>query len=90
MYYNVIMADLTSFRLDKDMARALNKLAQERGVPKSQIVREAIARYLADPGGSDVVLTVRERSAPYVGAVRLGRGRQDEVSRLIRDHNWRE
>lgn len=81
----------TSFRLPPDLARALDRLARERGVPKSQLVREALARYLAAPEASSRVMAVRERSAPYIGAIRLDApGRGDAVGALIRERNWRE
>lgn len=34
-------------RIPADLARALARWAQERGVPKSQVAREAVVRYLA-------------------------------------------
>jgi predicted transcriptional regulator len=36
-----------TLRLPADMARALARLARGRRLPKSQLVREAVARYLA-------------------------------------------
>jgi len=36
-----------TLRLPADLARALARWAHSRGVPKSQLVREAVARYLA-------------------------------------------
>lgn len=36
-----------TLRLPADLARALARLARGRAVPKSQLVREAVARYLA-------------------------------------------
>jgi hypothetical protein len=36
-----------TLRLPADLARALARLARSRAVPKSQLVREAVARYLA-------------------------------------------
>jgi hypothetical protein len=36
-----------TLRLPADVARALARWARSRGVPKSQLVREAVARYLA-------------------------------------------
>ena len=36
-----------TLRLSADLARALGRWARSRGVPKSQVVREAVARYLA-------------------------------------------
>jgi hypothetical protein len=39
--------DHLTLRLPRDLARALARWARERGVPKSQLAREAVARYLA-------------------------------------------
>ena len=36
-----------TLRLPADLARALARWARSRGVPKSQLVREAVARYFA-------------------------------------------
>ncbi|MEK6767602.1 MAG: CopG family transcriptional regulator [Gemmatimonadota bacterium] len=36
-----------TLRLPRDLARAVARWARERGVPKSLVVREAVARYLA-------------------------------------------
>jgi hypothetical protein len=36
-----------TLRLPADLARAIARWARSRGVPKSQLVREAVARYLA-------------------------------------------
>ena len=85
------MNDTVSFRLPRDLSRSLAKLARERGVPKSQLVREAIERYIAadeQPGGA---MTVRERLAPYVGLVTLDYDAlaSDPVAQQIRDRNSR-
>lgn len=36
-----------TLRIPRDLARALARWARERGVPRSQVVREAVARYLS-------------------------------------------
>lgn len=53
-----------TLRLPRDLARALARWAREHGVPKSQAVREAVARYLlpatrdpATPGTASVTAT---------------------------------
>ena len=86
------MADQTSFRLPTPLARALARAARARGVPKSHLVREALERYLADEEPADAPAVVRERSAPYIGAVRLDAGKvaADHTARMIRQRNWRE
>lgn len=83
------MPEQTSFRLPDTLARALARAAEERGIPKSQLVREALEQYLAEgePLPTD---QVRERSAPYLGALQLDPCRaDDDGSRLIRERNWR-
>lgn len=87
------MASQTSFRLPQDMLRELSRLARQRGVPKSQLVREALEQYFAaaPSGHTAQPMTVRERSAPYIGAVRLQDGNPaDEISVRIRRNNWRD
>jgi predicted DNA-binding protein len=86
------MSDQTSFRLPTPLARALARLARARGVPKSQLVREALERYLAESEPVPTAAAVRERSAAYIGAVRLDTRAlaADESTRLIRQRNWRE
>jgi len=86
------MADQTSFRLPTPLARALTRLARERGVPKSQLVREALERYLAEQEAGSSPTSVKERSARYVGSVRLDTraAAADPMARMIRQRNWRE
>ena len=86
------MSDQTSFRLSGPLARALARAARARGVPKSQLVREALEQYLADEMPAHARATVQERSAPYVGAVRLDARAitADPSARMIRRRNWRE
>ena len=40
-----------TLRLPAGLARLLTRWAAAHGVPKSQVAREAVARYLAAPGG---------------------------------------
>jgi predicted DNA-binding protein len=86
------MADQTSFRLPTSLARALARLARERGVPKSQLVREALELYLAEQEPAPSPTSVKERSAQYVGSVRLNSRAvaSDPTTRMIRQRNWRE
>lgn len=87
------MADQTSFRLPPEMLRALGRLARQRGIPKSQLVREALEQFLAEqqtPQGPQS-MTVRERSAPYIGSISLAGSRESEdISVRIRKNNWRD
>ena len=85
------MPEQTSLRLPADLARRLDKRARSLGVPKSQIVRDALLQYLAEPVDTRPPMTVRERSAPYVGALRLDQKKikADPTARMIRQRNWR-
>lgn len=42
-----------TLRLPVELARALARRARDRGVPKSQLAREAVTRYLAGAPNSD-------------------------------------
>ena len=82
-----------SFRLPRELASALTRLARARRVPKSQLVREALEQYLsAAAADAPLSSTVRERSAAYIGAVKLSTKTRtdDPVAALIRARNWRE
>lgn len=52
-----------TLRLSAELAKNLGRIARGRGVPKSQVVREAVAKYLAPPGS--------EARAPRVTAISL-------------------
>jgi hypothetical protein len=51
-----------------------------------------LERYLAEQEQADAPVAVRERSAPYIGAVRLDARKlaADHTARMIRQRNWRE
>lgn len=84
------MDEQTSLRLPREMLRELGRLAKERGVPRSQLVREALELYLARPAAESPVLTVRDRSAPYIGSIDLtGPGDSESVADRVRRRNWR-
>jgi hypothetical protein len=75
------------------MLRELGQLATQRGVPKSQLVREALEHYLAGPTPSrdSPALTVQDRSAPYIGSVDLtGPGDAESIADRVRRRNWRD
>jgi len=83
------MADQSSFRLPRALTQALARVARERGVPKSQVVREALQAYLIDtPADPDVAW---HRVAPMVGSVELDAAQieRDALARQIKAHNWR-
>lgn len=82
----------TSIRLPKALARLLAARARARGVSKSVVVREALERHLMPNDDDTGALVLRERSTPYLGALRLDRSSEsgDSVTGLIRARNWRE
>ena len=87
------MADQTSFRLPREMLRDLERIAKVRGVPKSQLVREALELYLNKPvsGESPPGLSLQDRSAPYIGSINLsGPGDAEAIADRVRRRNWRE
>ena len=65
-----------TLRLSAELARSLARIARGRGIPKSQVVREAVAMYLA-PSGSEAKspritassLAVRWKDLPRLTAV---------------------
>lgn len=46
-----------TLRLPAGLARLLARWASAHGIPKSQVAREAVARYLAAPGGGPAAAT---------------------------------
>lgn len=57
-----------TLRLPKDLARTLARWAKKRGIPKSALVREAVAKYLAPaepPEGGRGSVTGRELAARW-------------------------
>jgi hypothetical protein len=86
------MDQQTTFRLPRELSRTLTRVAKERGVPKSHIVREALERYFYPEPGRARGATVRERSAPFIGSLQLQQPAPgaDDLSALIRARNWRE
>jgi predicted transcriptional regulator len=84
------MDDQTSFRLPREMLQELAQQAKARGIPRSQLVREALEIYLATPAAESPALTVRDRSAPYIGRVDLsGPGDAESIADRVRRRNWR-
>ncbi len=79
-----------TLRLPRDLARAVARRARELGVPKSQLVREAIARYVAAPVAGRAQ-AVWERAVPFVGSLAIDRAAVEaaEIANRIRRHNWR-
>jgi metal-responsive CopG/Arc/MetJ family transcriptional regulator len=83
------MSEQLSLRLPADLARAIRKLARERGVPRAAVVREALEAYLASPAVDRS--KAAERLAPYLGSVELDYEaiRNDPIADQIYRHNWR-
>ena len=88
---HVMKEDQLTLRVPAALARALTQRARERDVPKSQVVREALERYLGE-APVEHPSAVWERAAAYVGSVSLDRGSttRDALAAQLRAHNWRE
>jgi len=80
-----------TLRLPKELARALAKRAKAQGVPKSQLVRESVVKYLAEPEReSDEEYWARNRH--FIGSLTLDHQAMmdDPIARQIYEHNFRE
>jgi metal-responsive CopG/Arc/MetJ family transcriptional regulator len=80
-----------TLRIPKELARVLSRKAKARGVPKSQLVREAVQKYVAEPEQeSDEAFWARAR--PFIGSVHGDHEAMmaDPLARQIYEHNWRE
>ena len=84
------MDDQLTLRIPAALARGLTRRARERGVPKSQLVREALRRYLAE-GSAESSADPREMVERFRGTAPLDRAalESDALARQIRAHNWR-
>jgi predicted transcriptional regulator len=74
-----------TLRLPADLARALARWARDREIPKSQAVREAVARYLASSAGPTELprrLTAKALAARWSSLPRLT---PEEASELAAD-----
>ena len=63
-----------TLRIPGDLARALYRWARERGVPKSQLAREAVTRYLSPDPTSDLparIVSATELAERWVHLPRL-------------------
>lgn len=78
------MKKYLTLRLPAELARALTRWARARGVPKSAIVREAVARYLAPPApdGPTRRVTARELASLFASLPRLS---PEEAEAFARD-----
>lgn len=78
------MKDYLTLRLPKELARALARFARLRRVPKSAVVREAVAQYLAPapPEGAARRVTGRELAALFASLPHLS---PEEAEAFARD-----
>ena len=83
--------DQLTFRVPRDLLRQLKQLARSRGVPASQLVREAVQAYLAAPR-SDEPEATWHRVAPLIGSLALDAEalEHDALAAQLKAHNWRE
>jgi metal-responsive CopG/Arc/MetJ family transcriptional regulator len=80
-----------TLRLPKDLARAIARRAKARGAPKSQLVREAVSKYLAEPEAeSDEAFW--ERTRHFIGSLEGDQEAMmaDPIARQMYEHNFRE
>jgi predicted transcriptional regulator len=66
--------DYLTLRVPRDLARALARWARERGLPKSHVVREAVARYLGTAPSDPALgrrLTAAELAERWADLARL-------------------
>jgi Arc/MetJ-type ribon-helix-helix transcriptional regulator len=80
-----------TLRLPKELARALSRTAKARGVPRSQLVREAVQKYVAEPG-EPTREELWQRVQPFIGSVHGDQEAMmaDPVARQMWEHNFRE
>jgi hypothetical protein len=81
-------------RLDPRTERALNALAKRRGASRSDIVREALARYEAGDAGEDTTRRPYDAWVDVIGVVSLGardpeRTTGQQLAALLRPHTTR-
>jgi hypothetical protein len=77
--------DHLTLRLPRELARALARWARERGVPKSQLAREAVARYLAPaetPASPRRIVTAAELAGRWAHLPRVS---AEEATAFKRD-----
>lgn len=74
-----------TLRLPEELARALARWARARGQPRSEVVREAVTRYLAPPasGPGGRIVAARELALRWPGLPRLEGGEAAEFGEDI-------
>jgi Arc/MetJ-type ribon-helix-helix transcriptional regulator len=83
--------DQVTLRIPRELARQLRQQARERGVPSSQIVREALQSYLGGTMPEDPN-TTWARLQPLIGSLPIDSAavERDALASQMRRHNWRE
>ena len=79
-----------TLRLPHELLRDIDRRARALGVPKAQVVREALAAYLAAPAEADPAAPLQAVSA-LIGSLALDRQaiERNEIAARVRRHNWR-
>jgi len=79
-----------TLRLPHALLRDVDRRARALGVPKAQVVREALAAYLATPAEADPAAPLQAVSA-LVGSLDLDPDgiERDAIAARVRRHNWR-
>ncbi len=80
-----------TLRLPRELARELSRRARARGVAKSQLVREAVARYISEPEPlTDADFLSRVTS--FIGSLEGDQKAMaaDPIARRMHDHNFRD
>lgn len=79
-----------TLRLPHALLRDIDRRARALGVPKAQVVREALAAYLAAPAEANAEAPLEAVSA-LVGSLALDPEaiERDEIAARVRRHNWR-
>jgi hypothetical protein len=80
-----------TLRIPGDLARALARAAKARRVPRSLVVREALAEYLVAEGQPASGESTWSRVRHFAGSAPLDRAaiEADQFAAQLRRHNWR-
>jgi metal-responsive CopG/Arc/MetJ family transcriptional regulator len=79
-----------TLRLPAQLARLVTRYARERGIPKSQVVREAIQAYLTNAPTDPASAWARVQGMVGSAALDPSAIERDTLASQIRAHNWRE
>ena len=79
-----------TLRLPATLARKVARHARERGIPKSQVVREAIQTYLANPPADAAAAWSRVEAMVGTASLDPAAIERDALASQLRAHNWRE